>query len=250
MKDQYFADINDYRKYGLLRILIGGGELTAAVCWMLTESDGRTDGKHVGYLNDPGRWRAYDPALFDVLASCMTDLACRAVRWAEDRRLITSAVYFSKLLPAARPEREKYFREFGALSSTCDLVFFDPNNGIEVKSVPYGCRGSEKYLYWHELARAYEAGHSVLVYQHFNRIKRETFLGQVVGGIYKRVNPSAVVSFSTANVLFLLLVQPRHRSDLMDKCALVRATWGPQIVERTHEGVRPEVSDERPLLFN
>jgi hypothetical protein len=41
MKDQYFADINDYRKYGLLRIL--GEGLRVGVCWMLTKPDGSGD---------------------------------------------------------------------------------------------------------------------------------------------------------------------------------------------------------------
>jgi hypothetical protein len=40
MKDQYFGDINDYRKYGLLRILSGmrcsgQSNISAAICWML-----------------------------------------------------------------------------------------------------------------------------------------------------------------------------------------------------------------------
>ena len=39
MKNQYFGDINDYRKYGLLRILTNGGEIKTAVCWMLTTDD-------------------------------------------------------------------------------------------------------------------------------------------------------------------------------------------------------------------
>jgi len=33
MKNQYFGDINDYRKYGLLRTLTGG-QIKTAVCWM------------------------------------------------------------------------------------------------------------------------------------------------------------------------------------------------------------------------
>lgn len=53
MKNQYFGDINDYHKYGLLRLLGGGGELATAVCWMLTPDDGRSDGGHTGYLHAP-----------------------------------------------------------------------------------------------------------------------------------------------------------------------------------------------------
>jgi len=39
MKNQYFGDINDYRKYGLLRGLSNKGEISTLVCWMLTENE-------------------------------------------------------------------------------------------------------------------------------------------------------------------------------------------------------------------
>src|SRR5687768_3003787 len=64
MKNQYFADINDYFKYGILRCL-GKGGLRIAVCWMLTPDDGRSDGRKISYLSNPDRWRNYDPVLFD-----------------------------------------------------------------------------------------------------------------------------------------------------------------------------------------
>ena len=39
MKNQYFGDINDYRKHGILRALSNGGEVKTAVCWMLSPED-------------------------------------------------------------------------------------------------------------------------------------------------------------------------------------------------------------------
>lgn len=63
MKNQYFGDVNDYRKYGLLRALTGQGALTTTVCWMLTPDDGRTDGRFTEYLAQPDRWRHYGGAL-------------------------------------------------------------------------------------------------------------------------------------------------------------------------------------------
>jgi hypothetical protein len=48
MKNQYFGDVNDYRKYGLLRSLTAGGRITTTVCWMLTPDDGRPDGRLTG----------------------------------------------------------------------------------------------------------------------------------------------------------------------------------------------------------
>ena len=41
MKNQYFGDMYDYIKYGLLRQLSGCGKVSLAVCWMLTENDDR-----------------------------------------------------------------------------------------------------------------------------------------------------------------------------------------------------------------
>ncbi|CAA9432540.1 MAG: hypothetical protein AVDCRST_MAG37-733 [uncultured Rubrobacteraceae bacterium] len=51
MKNQYFGDVSDYRKYGLLRVLSSEGEISTGVCWMLTPSDGRTDGRKLEYLD-------------------------------------------------------------------------------------------------------------------------------------------------------------------------------------------------------
>lgn len=68
MKNQYFGDINDYRKYGLLRQLSGKGAISTAVCWMLTpDAEGSNDGQRLAYLQQPERFSHYDPALFDLL---------------------------------------------------------------------------------------------------------------------------------------------------------------------------------------
>ena len=53
MKNQYFGDINDYRKYGLLRSIILTTELRILVAWVLTPDDERPDGKFVDYLEKP-----------------------------------------------------------------------------------------------------------------------------------------------------------------------------------------------------
>ena len=53
VKDQYFGDVNDFRKYGLLRVLAGSDRLRLGVCWMLTAPDGRTNGEFLAYLGQP-----------------------------------------------------------------------------------------------------------------------------------------------------------------------------------------------------
>ena len=67
MKNQYFADINDYRKYGLLRTFQSTGIGKLLVAWMLTPDDGRQDGRSRSYLKEARSWRRYDPELYERL---------------------------------------------------------------------------------------------------------------------------------------------------------------------------------------
>src|SRR3954464_1849408 len=69
MKNQYFGDVNDYRKYGLLRSLVLADGLRIGVCWMLTPDDHRPDGEKTKYLNPRSErnWRSLDPILYEFL---------------------------------------------------------------------------------------------------------------------------------------------------------------------------------------
>ncbi|MGA8572094.1 MAG: hypothetical protein ACLP7A_01900 [Desulfobaccales bacterium] len=62
MKNQFFGDINDFRKYGLLRVLTRStdsknndkkSDLTLGVCWMLNPDDNTPHGKRTKYLQLP-----------------------------------------------------------------------------------------------------------------------------------------------------------------------------------------------------
>ena len=44
VKVQYLGDVNDYRKFALLRLLSEVGRFKIGVCWMLTEPDGSGQG--------------------------------------------------------------------------------------------------------------------------------------------------------------------------------------------------------------
>ncbi|MDY7037634.1 MAG: hypothetical protein SV375_15910, partial [Thermodesulfobacteriota bacterium] len=41
-----------------------------------------------------------------------------------------------------------------------NLVFFDLDYMLEVKSKPFGRKDSSEYLYWNEMGRTFERGHS------------------------------------------------------------------------------------------
>jgi len=234
VKNQYYGDINDYRKYGLLRVLSNGGAISTAVCWMLTDADTRNDGQFVTYLRQPERWRAYDPPLFDALARSLATPEGRNVAQAKETSIIPRASYYDDLLTDAATIRRAYFERFLDAAQGSDLVFFDPDNGLEVRSKPPGGKDSNKYLYYDELARTFAANHSVLVYQHFPRIERGAYLEMVAGNLRERTGASEILSFRTANVAFLLIPQQQHRAYFEERSEQVRATWGNQLTVASH----------------
>ncbi len=236
MKNQYFGDINDYRKYGLLRCLWEAAHLPLGVCWLLTSDDGRTDGEFRSYLRQPTRWRRYDPDLFDRLRQLLDTGARRDVAEADRWRLLPEARYFERILTDDRVSRAQYFDEALARLQSCPLIFFDPDNGIEVKSVSRGARGSAKYLYISEAEAAYRRGHSLVIYQHFPRMPRAAFTRSVAESLMRTLGASAVDSFATAHVVFFLIARPEHAGAFRNAHALIQARWAGQIVPLAHVG--------------
>ena len=180
MKHQYVADVNDYCKYGLLRALTALGEVESMVAWMLTADDASRDGRKLSYLKAPEKWRAHDPWLFDALEVIVAQPELRSVAAIANATIVPGARFHADIVPRDPALRRVHFAQTLALARGAGLLFFDPDNGMEVGSCPSGRSGSEKYLLWTQLADAYHAGHSVLIYQHFPRKEREAFITRPV----------------------------------------------------------------------
>lgn len=234
MKNQYFGDINDFRKLGLLRALTDKGKISAGVCWMMTPEDGSQDGKFVDYLWNPVRWRNYDPELFDELREAVAVNGVRRVSVVEESNLLPQSRFFCEMLSDNLEARKLYFESFRSIASECDLIFFDPDNGMEVKTKPKGCKDSSKYLYWSELVDAFLTGKPVLVYQHFPRLKRDVFISEMARELADRTGATAVYSFRTASVVFFLIL-PETRPSIDEQfISSVIRIWHGQIGVQEH----------------
>ena len=238
MKNQYVADINDYRKYGLLRTLSGNGNIRIGVCWMLTPDDNRTDGQFTRYLNLPGQWKQYDPPLFEHLVDCIRD-GERHVRRIESTGILQNADYHCDFLSDIPEKRTRYFMGMHERLKGVDLIFFDPDNGLEIKSRPYGRKQSSKFLYWHELTHAFSSGKSILLYQHFIREKREQFITRLSSEFCRRLDVSEVLSFRTPHVVFFLVPQPEHTQHFKERSTVVAEQWREQILVSAHRQAQP-----------
>ena len=228
MKDQYFGDVNDFRKYGILRGLTRTARLSIGVFWMLTSGDDRSDGKFLGYLEKPSEYRHRDPELFDWMKQSVVPGGDRCVSQIEASGLLGNCAFHSDLLADQKEARNRYFTSGLDALRGRDLLFFDPDNGLEIKSVPLGKKNSCKYLFWDEVQVAFEADSSVLIYQHFSHENRERFLVRLAGELRRRTG-AAVILFQTPHVLFLLACQKRHEAIFLAASRLIGNEWGRHI---------------------
>jgi hypothetical protein len=227
MKHQYFGDVNDYRKYGLLRVLQRVSGLRLGVCWMLTPDDGRADGKFIDYLNQPRRWRSFDPELFDALVSAVS--MGRRLGQVVERSLLPGALFFDELIPDQRAARSQVMSRGRALLTESELAFFDPDNGMEVRSCGAGNKDSSRYTLWAEVADQFARGKSVLVYQHFPREKRDGFVARMSEQFLERIGCETIVCFRTKYVAFFLLIHHDHRERLLRASKVVAGDWAGKI---------------------
>ena len=229
MKNQYFGDINDYRKYGLLRALTAATPLNCLVAWMLTPDDGSTSGQFIKYLDEAHRWQHHDPELYNGLQSLMTRTQDRGVRLIERTNLLPNTRYYSEAVPDDGHSRMSWLDGLIQESKTADLVFLDPDNGMEVKSKPFGRKHSSKFAYWHEVERLWSEGKSILIYQHFIREKRDLFTQRMLQKLQEMTPGSQVTGYSTANVFFMAALQPTHHEHNDDWRDSVHRRWLGQI---------------------
>lgn len=210
MKDQYFGDINDYRKYGLLRSISRASDLRIMVSWMLTPDDGGTDGQLVSYLKDTKKWEKYDKVLYQKIKNLLEHKERRQVHLIEKTELLPNTVYFSQHVPDSALERATWFSALTEQAQSSNFIFLDPDTGLEVKSNPYGRKDSSKYLYWRDVSSLWSSGKSLLIYQHFPREKRTKFIQRILQTLSEATKGSLVEAFSTRHVVFLMALQQKY----------------------------------------
>lgn len=213
-----------------MRAIARTSGLSIGVCWLLTSDDRGGDGRLRNYLSSPSRWGHYDPELYNALQPVALDSDVRpTVRHAERWGLIPGATYFDALLSDDATARDSYFSAAWKALRGSDLLFLDPDNGIEVQKPKRGGTGSAKYVYWVELREAYARGHSLLIYQHFPHVNHERFVPFLADRLAEELGTAHVTAFTTQFVAFFVVKQAAHVDALSRAAAEVAGCWGDQI---------------------
>ena len=246
MKNQYFGDENDYRKYGLLRLLGGDGEIHIGVCWMLTPDDEGPDGGKTEYLQDDkeAAYRHYDPTLYDFLKLRVhgheIEKASRNVEYFDATRL-QHGRFWDQIVQDAVDDRQQYFDAMWTSFGERDiqLIFFDPDDGLANNHNPQhplqsGHNNSAKKLFRDEVTASLDKGFSVLFYQHFDRTPRGELVAQLGVELAGMTNAATGYSFWTPHVVFFLVPHSNHSNELADAVGRVEASdWTANLSART-----------------
>lgn len=164
MQDNYIGDIGDYGKYGLLREVCAEAMSLSVNCYRVVpkKAGKQDDGKYISYLSMPQLYREYDPALFDCLYKIVKQEQDRRIDRIEQEKVL-QAVYFSKEIGA---DRFAWHRQALGQTQGTDVVFLDPDNGLETVKMYQTGGATEKHVKWTELKDYYARGQNVILYQH------------------------------------------------------------------------------------
>ena len=169
MQTRYVGDIGDYLKLGILRALSPGHRLGVA-WWLFPDEDHNKDGRHIGYLDQSVQWRHFDPQLFDALRMIVSS-GQRDVRALEAANILPGAIFASDLIPQRKRAREEWFASVQRALHGADLVFVDPDNGLEPDGYSHGSAKSGKSVLLSELRELAKPGRCLIVYHHHTRRK-------------------------------------------------------------------------------
>ena len=244
MQNRYTRDIGDFAKYGLLRTLCLPTEdnpygLRLGVVWYLVPDEGNGDGRFTHYLEANDRnhksYRIWDPVLYDALQRIGQNGRCvQAVR--RSGILGISCSFYESILDwhgtTCMSDRVIFRQTWhkNAVESTkdCDVVFLDPDNGLECKVSRYDRKRGGKFVYMDEMTPYIERGQSVIVYQHLNRIcSAEAQIHGWITLIQKQLGKTHRIfglrwHRSSGRVFFVISAQ-QHRPWLIERAKILLA---------------------------
>ena len=234
MQDRYSGDIGDYGKFGLLRVLTKQG-LRIGINWYKVDPPDYERNAEGAYKQNDGKYRHYEE-----YSSCDSDLAAALMGIPDDERsiatlqgkdLIKDATYYDEPVPADNEKRQEWFDASVKSLDSSDIIFMDPDNGLEVKSVHKGSPKSIKYVYYREVETYLIKGKSVVIYNHRCRKKREVYFTDIIGKLLEHSKQARenifVITFNRYSVRdYFVIALPEHR-DRIEKAIteMAEGSW-------------------------
>jgi hypothetical protein len=229
MQDRYVGDAGDYAKYSLLMALAGTtNDLRVGVVWYLFPNEiHNEDGCHVTYLERTdiaSRAPSTHAALAALVASGKRSVA--AIEQGSILPVGTTFFNAPVLIDGPPTERAAYrnawFQAALRAMAASDLVFLDPDNGIETPALDKRSKKAGKYVFWSEIETAWAMGKSLVIYSHLNRSAPASVQTERLRQLIEARVPDAgaimPILFRRGSCRHMwILAQPRHQQRLEDR---------------------------------
>jgi len=205
MQNRYAGDVGDFGKFSLLNSLFNGKNDYLGVVWYLFPDESHNeDGKYINYI-EKQEFQSCDSGLIEKLSNALNEE--RSVQALENNDILKSnTIYFSEKLdshikyPTQKKidketrlfKRQEWLKNAANKIKTCNVIFLDPDNGLEIKSCEKMSQiKSGKYVYYSEVTELFEGKDVCVIYHHLNMNNphKEQIEFQVKE-LRKRINPS------------------------------------------------------------
>lgn len=183
MQDRYAGDVGDFGKFSLLRSLFSDPKkYSIGVVWYKYPNESHNeDGRHIDYLSN-SNYKQCDQNLIKGLSHVVKGE--RSIARLEILTLLPkNTIYYSSTLDfhntwKTQSNEDKSFRKNERIewlkkaiesTSSCNVIFLDPDNGLEIPSIPHIHQiRSGKYAYYSEVASFFENKEACVIYHHLN----------------------------------------------------------------------------------
>ncbi len=253
MQDRYVGDVGDFGKYGLLRWLSRADEhgpaLRLGVLWYRVirgEKPSSGDGGHTEYIFQPSPQerllRECDPDLFEKMRNLV--VSERTVEAVETSAVLPAdTLFFSTPLDfdgtpigKRRSKRQSWCDSGLSRVARADVVFADPDNGLEIATCDRLSLKGPKYTYYDDIYPCWKRGQSLVIYQHISRTyrgcrasareqitqRRHELRSRLPGA-----DPVAIRFRRRSSRVYFVVAQPRHNSTLRTRAeAFLASSWG------------------------
>lgn len=192
MQNRYAGDIGDYSKFILIKRLFKNQSI--GLVWFLYPNETHnSDGLHINYQN----YKLSDKELTSILQNIgiskqrsVYKMQKKLTKYFNDQKIKYFDEFIENNFHYTQREklRKRWIEKAIKCIKNCNVVFLDPDNGIEVKSIKKTNKKSGKYVFFDEIEKFLKACEILVIYQHFPRIKHDIFIKNMFKTIRQKIN--------------------------------------------------------------
>jgi hypothetical protein len=250
MQDRYAGDVGDFGKFGLLRqLLLDRGDVSLGVVWyyFVPHDENNNDGRHINFYEDAAL-TGCDPELAKRLKRATLTTEQRSVAALEKSgilpvktRYFRDDTNFYATFPRQTQQnkiirqeaRNNWLKQALMAVHDCQLVFLDPDNGLEIASCAKKTqKKAGKFVFLDELEEFKQLSAEVMVYHHLNmgsphELQIDEGIKRLRGRFKQKVSVFALRFRPYSPRAFFILCDPSAKKEIAHRLeSFKRGPWG------------------------